>query len=193
VLLIARGLVKGQDVLRFFEERLAGADVLREPDAARCIAEAAIRAKRQDLLKELMAASTGSRQVGMLRSLGSAGQLKAAEDLFKACPQQTACLHNALLDLYVDAREMAAAERVMAQAMKAGLADTVTYNTMIKAHLRKGDVRRARSLIGSMRPAGLTPTGVPSNELTDAAVKATSRPSGPSSTRCRHAGWCRTR
>merc|ERR1719291_530937 len=42
---------------------------------------------------------------------------------------------------------------------------------MIKAHLRKGDTRRARSLIGSMRSAGLTPTCVTFNELIDAAFK----------------------
>jgi len=172
VLLIARGLVEGQGVLRFFEERLAGVDVLCEPEAARCIAEAAIRARRGDLLRELMAASTGPHQVSFLRRLGSAGQLRAAEALFRACPQKTACLHNALLDLYVEARETAAAERLVAQATQAGLADAVTFSKMIKVHLGKGDVRRARTLLEDMRTVGLTPTCATFNEIIEAAIKS---------------------
>jgi pentatricopeptide repeat protein len=170
--LVAKGLVSGQAVLQLFESKLVGVDLLFDVKAARSVAEAAIRAKRPDMLKELLAACTsGSRQVSLLRMFGAERRLKCAEEVFKACPEQTACLHNTLLDIYVDAGELAFAEGVMMKATKAGLADVVTYNTMIKAHLRNGDIRRARSSVETMRSVGLTPNCITFNELIDAAFK----------------------
>jgi len=97
-------------------------------------------------------------------------------EVFRACPEKTASLYNALLDACIDAQELDAAERTMAEALAAGMADVVTYNTIIKKHLQRGDFQRARAAIETMRAAGgsLTPNSVTFNELIDATVKTSS-------------------
>jgi len=68
---------------------------------------------------------------------------------------------------------MEAAERIMAEAVAADMADVVTYNTMIKKHLQRGDIERARAVIETMRSAGgnFAPNSVTFNELIDATVR----------------------
>jgi pentatricopeptide repeat protein len=59
----------------------------------------------------------------------------------------------------------------MEQAFEAGVADTVTYNTIIKMHLLAGDRKEARTAVELMKKAGLQPNCVTFNELLDACVK----------------------
>jgi pentatricopeptide repeat protein len=63
----------------------------------------------------------------------------------------------------------------MEQAFEAGVADTVTYNTIIKAHLLAGNSAEARKAVELMKKAGLQPNCVTFNELLDACVKSDAR------------------
>jgi len=175
----ARPAGKDRDtaVLDVYARCMTKVDVLTDARAGRTIAEAAFRGSRLDLLAQLLGATQEvSRQVALLRSFGSERRLDYATEIFKACPAKTVNLYNALLSTCIDCHDLEAAERVMADALKAGMADVVTYNTMIKKHLLRGDFGGARAAIESMRAAGgsLAPNCVTFNELIDATIRTSS-------------------
>merc|ERR1719329_116578 len=62
----------------------------------------------------------------------------------------------------------------MNQAVQAGFADTVTYNTIIKVHLQERNPREAHKTIQLMKEAGFEPNCVTFNELLDSAIKTKS-------------------
>merc|ERR1719198_2656027 len=53
--------------------------------------------------------------------------------------------------------------------------DTVSYNTLVKAHLRRCNYNGARAVMEEMRKAGCPPNIVTYNELVDSLVR-TDRP-----------------
>ena len=60
-----------------------------------------------------------------------------ADVLFlEACAEKTTVLYNALMDLCVDAKDCAAATRVMHKALEARMAHVVAYNTLVKAQIQ---------------------------------------------------------
>jgi len=177
VRLTASARLAGKDrdtaVLDLYARCMTKVDVLADARAGRAVAEAALRGGRLDLLAQLLrAAPEVSRQAALLRSFGSERRLDYATEIFKACPEKTVSLYNALLSTCIDCHDLEAAERVMAEALKAGMADVVTYNTMIKKHLSRGESGRARAAIETMRAAGgnLNPNCATFNELIDATI-----------------------
>merc|ERR1719258_493289 len=52
----------------------------------------------------------------------------------------------------------------------AGMADVVSFNTLIKAHLHNGSFDKARRLMEEMKMQGLQPNRVTFNELINAMV-----------------------
>lgn len=171
---LIRGAGTAEEVVALYEKQPADADVLADQRAGKAVAAAAIKRGRPDLLRRLVSASPeGPRHVGLLRSFGAEQNLRAAQQVFAACPEKTICLRNALLDLCVDLKDTAAAERVLSEAAEAGTADACTYNIIIKAYLKNGDVPRARSAVEAMRSSGLMPNTVTFNELIDATVRTT--------------------
>jgi len=107
----------------------------------------------------------------MLKECASERRLNGAVQIFEACPEKTACLYNALLDACIECGDLEVAERVMADATHAKVADVVTYNTVIKAYLQNGNLRRAHKVLTEMRGAGVEPNCVTFNELLDATIK----------------------
>lgn len=83
---------------------------------------------------------------------------------------KTACLYNTLLDACIECQHFAAVEEVMLEAKAAGMADVVTYNTILKARLRDGNIQKAYQILETMREVGLQPNCVTFNELLDATI-----------------------
>jgi len=65
---------------------------------------------------------------------------------------------------------MPGAERILAGASAAGVADATTYGTVIKAYLKGGNVQPARATMEAMRAAGLPPSVVILNEFLKASL-----------------------
>eukprot|EP00416_Gambierdiscus_australes_P026198 CAMPEP_0171061560 /NCGR_PEP_ID=MMETSP0766_2-20121228/4515_1 /TAXON_ID=439317 /ORGANISM="Gambierdiscus australes, Strain CAWD 149" /LENGTH=738 /DNA_ID=CAMNT_0011517259 /DNA_START=86 /DNA_END=2302 /DNA_ORIENTATION=+ len=171
---LAEGPQRSQErdgqILSTFEKHLSEVDVLADTWTGRMVAEVALRQKRTDVLAQLLHnSSESSRRVALLKSFGSEQRLADATEVFQACPEKTPCLYNALLDACIDCQELQVADRIMAEAVAANMADVVTYNTIIKKHLQHGQFERVRTLIESM-PGG--PNSVTFNELIDATIKA---------------------
>mmetsp|Transcript_30158 Transcript_30158/g.55391 ORF Transcript_30158/g.55391 Transcript_30158/m.55391 type:complete len:1041 (+) Transcript_30158:135-3257(+) len=161
---------KDAALLNLFDKHLSGVDLSADAEAERAVAAAALRQQRRDVVKGLVAAvSDSSRQVALMKSFTP--RLADARSIFDACQEKGACHYNALLDVCIDCREMEAAERVMAEATECGVADVVTFNTLVKAHLQSGSVRGARRAMEKMRALGLQPNCVTFNELLDSTIK----------------------
>eukprot|EP00403_Amphidinium_massartii_P013389 CAMPEP_0178418196 /NCGR_PEP_ID=MMETSP0689_2-20121128/24963_1 /TAXON_ID=160604 /ORGANISM="Amphidinium massartii, Strain CS-259" /LENGTH=893 /DNA_ID=CAMNT_0020039581 /DNA_START=89 /DNA_END=2770 /DNA_ORIENTATION=+ len=105
--------------------------------------------------------------------LKAARTLEEATEIFKVTEQlglRTVCHYNALLDVCVENGSLKTAKQLMNEAVEKKVADVVTYNTMIKAYLKAGDFKSARSILDTMRTAGVHPNAVSFNELLDAAL-----------------------
>jgi pentatricopeptide repeat protein len=160
-------------LLKLYEERLVGAvDVVANATACHLVAGAALRQGKEELLQRLLAASTGPGPVALLKSFSSKQSCQHAFTIFEACPTKTTCLFNALLDVCIECGDSPAAEWAMKEATASGLADVITYNTSIKAHLQHGNHQKARATIESMRSAGFAPNVVTFNELIDETMKS---------------------
>uniref|UniRef100_A0A7S1R0S9 PROP1-like PPR domain-containing protein n=1 Tax=Alexandrium catenella TaxID=2925 RepID=A0A7S1R0S9_ALECA len=175
---IIEGASRGKEhdiaVLSTYEEYLAGVDILADARIGRCVAEAAIRQNKLPVLGQVLKATPDNRrQVALIKSFSSDRRLTDAMKVFEACPEKTVLTYNSILDASIDGQEFEAAERIMSEALAAGMADVVTYNTIIKNHLQRGHLKSARGVIEAMRLAGgsLAPNTVTFNELIDAAIK----------------------
>mmetsp|Transcript_57636 Transcript_57636/g.122582 ORF Transcript_57636/g.122582 Transcript_57636/m.122582 type:complete len:1029 (-) Transcript_57636:200-3286(-) len=131
-----------------------------------------LAAKRGTDVAKVVAAAESARQTGLIKVVAGGRNLADCVSVFQACTQKTACHYNALLDAAIFCRDMKEAERIMQEALGAQMADIVTYNTMIKAHLQSGGIRQARRLVERMRQNGLEPNTVTFNELIDASVRS---------------------
>jgi pentatricopeptide repeat protein len=163
-------------VLKFYHTELSDVDVLTvHTKAGRLVAEVALRANDQKALKSLLKDCDDCRKVCLLKSFGVEGRVDEARCLFEACEEKTACLHNALLDATVNSGDSKAFGQILDDIHGAGVADVVTYNTMIKSHLQKGDVKAAHNVVETMRSSGVRPNVVTFNELIDTAVTSSQR------------------
>jgi len=175
--LAAEGPLAGKDadaaVLKLYTGHLASIDLTGSLTAQRQVAAAALRTNQSQTLRKLLAmpASQDGWQVPLLKSFGLEGKVDETMRIFHALPEKTTCHYNALLDACADCHKVDAAERVMAEAKAAGLADAVTYNTILKARLQTNDLRRARATVEEMRKEGVEPNLVTFNELLNAAVQ----------------------
>lgn len=171
--LVGKGQETEAKVLELFEERFAAVNLSCNPEAMRCVAQATLRRRRAGLLRRLMAVSTdASAQVNVIKVFGSEGRFQDAAAVFNACPSKAACHFNALLDACVECKDAKAAELLLEEASAAGMADVVTYNTFIKAHLQGGDLHRAHEAVATMRKLGFQPNIVTFNELVHATIKS---------------------
>lgn len=161
-------------VLQVYKAHFKGVDFSSDVLALRRVVLAAIRsgAAGAALLKGLLGATTETARVALLKGFGTSKQLPAALAVLRASPQTGACLYNATIDACIDCRSIEDAQQVMAEAVKSGVADTISYNTIIKAYLQAKRPREARQAVEDMKSVGLKPNCVTFNELLDGVVKA---------------------
>ena len=99
------------------------------------ILEAAIRLGRSDVVTYTISNSVEQRRVALIKSFGAEGRSNESILVFQSCPENMVCLYNALIDACEHRRNLDAAERVMSDAIKAGLTDGISYNASIKIRL----------------------------------------------------------
>merc|ERR1719359_1426807 len=110
----------------------------------------------------------------MIRNCAAENNLKGAVSVFASLEQSgvdlNSVIFNTVLDACVECRDLNAAEEWMARMKDAGMADVVSFNTLIKAHLQNGNFDKARCLMEEMKKEGLQPNRVTFNELINAMV-----------------------
>lgn len=170
-------LCKGDDskVISLYMKYFSGVDLSGDPTAERLLTEACIRSNKIDTLKKMLSTSQDStKRVALLKQIGSEGNLDNALKVFRLFPEKASCLYNAIIDSCIDGQRADKAQEVMEEAVEAGIADTVTYNTIIKSHLLHGKTAEAQKTVQLMKNAGLQPNCVTFNELLDACIKHSS-------------------
>jgi len=144
-----------------------------EPKKQQVIIGSALACKRTTLIKQILnALNEVPKHVALIKAVGAQQGIKAAEAVFSLCPEQNSVLHNAVLDICVEQGDLEASERWMKTLGDKGMADVVTYNTLIKVHLNQHQFKRARSVIEQMRKAGFQPNLVTFNGIVDATLTA---------------------
>jgi pentatricopeptide repeat protein len=142
----------------------------------RILMNAALKCGRGHLAKDLLDASPSdiSKHITMIRNCAAEGNLQGAFGVFHSLKRSgvdmNVIIYNTVLDACVECRDLKAAEEWMEQMQEAGMADVVSFNTLIKAHLQNGGFDKARRLMGKMAKEGLQPNRVTFNELINAVV-----------------------
>lgn len=132
---------------------------------------AAIKIGRSRLASGLLSATPSdvSNHIAMIRSCATAGNLKGAMDVFETLERNQVELnrvtYNTVLDACVECHNLKAAEEWMQRIKTAGMADVVSYNTLIKAYLATGNFEKARSMMNAMSKEGHQPNRVTFNQL----------------------------
>mmetsp|Transcript_96431 Transcript_96431/g.176585 ORF Transcript_96431/g.176585 Transcript_96431/m.176585 type:complete len:1064 (+) Transcript_96431:146-3337(+) len=139
---------------------------------------AALQCGRNSLAAQIMEATPAdtAKHISMIRGSAAKGDLAEAMNIFASLEASgadlTHSLWNTALDACVECRDFRRAEELMRRMQAADVADAVSYNTLIKAHLRNEYFDRARNLMDTMRKAGCTPNHVTFNELINALVRS---------------------
>jgi len=144
----------------------------------RSLAAAALECGRDDLAQGLydFGPADTAKHIAMIRTCAAKGNLDGAFGVFtsveKASGELTHSLYNSVLDACVECRSLDRAETWMQRMKTEGVADVVSYNTLIKPQLKAERYDRARNLMSEMKEAGCSPNHVTYNELINALVRS---------------------
>jgi pentatricopeptide repeat protein len=147
----------------------------------RSLLNAAFRCGRTSLANKLLEASPCDvgKHISMIQSCASANNLDNAFSIFNSLERSgvdlNCVVYNAVLDACVQCRDFGAAEKWMEKSKQAGMADVVSYNTLIKACLMGNKISKARGLMDEMRGLGLQPNRVTYNELMNHVISGSGR------------------
>jgi pentatricopeptide repeat protein len=110
----------------------------------------------------------------MIRRCAVEKNLSGAVSIFNslkdAGAEMNSIVYNTVLDACVKCDDLQAAEDWMRQTQEAGMADVVSFNTLIKAHLAQRNLPKARELMEHMKTLGFQPNRVTYNEILNAMV-----------------------
>merc|ERR1719456_1597362 len=114
-----------------------------------------------------------SKHVAMMRARSKENDLEGAMQVFRKLQssgvQLTALAYNALLDSCVQCGKVHVALQHL------GLVDVVSYNTLLKAYLKQGQIVKARKLLGEMAENNIQANQVTYNEMLNALVTVKDR------------------
>merc|ERR1719401_70013 len=115
----------------------------------------------------------------MIKAYSRERNLTAAKNVFDKLKASGAQLlpqiYNSLLDAYVHCGDLEGALRLFEEMKAANIVDVVGYNTVLKAHLCRGNSEEARILVEEMAARGLQASKVTYNELLHSRVMAKDR------------------
>ena len=124
--------------------------------------QAATQAGRTSLVQVLSegASADVEKHVTMIKSCGSQRNLQGAKRVFdnlkRSGMPMNSLIYNCLIDACVQCGDAESALENFEQMRQLGLADVVSYNTVLKAHLRMGRFEEARALLKDMASSALS-------------------------------------
>merc|ERR1719299_340380 len=120
-----------------------------------------------------------SKHVAMMRARSKENDLEGAMQVFRKLQssgvQLTALAYNALLDSCVQCGKVHVALQHFKEMQDLGLVDVVSYNTLLKAYLKQGQIVKARKLLTEMSECGIQANQVTYNEMLNALVAVKDR------------------
>merc|ERR1719191_926983 len=120
-----------------------------------------------------------SKHVAMMRARSKENDLEGAMQVFRKLQssgvQLTALAYNALLDSCVQCGKVNVALQHFKEMKDLGLVDVVSYNTLLKAYLKQGQIAKARKLLTEMGESQIQANQVTYNEMLNALVNTKDR------------------
>merc|ERR1719482_1371430 len=120
-----------------------------------------------------------SKHVAMMRARSRENDLEGAMQVFRKLQssgvQLTSLAYNALLDSCVQCGKVNVALQHFKEMKDLGMVDVVSYNTLLKAYLKQGQVVKARKLLTEMSECGIQANQVTYNEMLNALVAVKDR------------------
>merc|ERR1719235_1896718 len=114
--------------------------------------------------------------INTIRAKGHAKDLRGAIGVFKKLQASGAVLnvqvHNCLIDAYLHCDDLSGALTHFQEVARSGIADIVSYNTVLNVLLRKGYTEQAQQLLREMAIRGVPASKVTFHELLHAKVVA---------------------
>jgi pentatricopeptide repeat protein len=150
----------------------------------RTLMNAAFSCGRSTLAKGFLdsAPSDIAKHITMIRNCAAERNLKGAMSVFESLQHSAVELnnvvYNTVLDACVECCDLEKATEWMKKMKEVKMADVVSYNTLIKFHLQRGQFDKARGLMEEMKSEGLQPNRVTFNELLNAMIGRTDKDGG---------------
>merc|ERR1719199_85352 len=120
-----------------------------------------------------------SKHVAMIRARSKENDLEGAMQVFRKLQssgvQLTSLAYNALLDSCVQCGKVNVALQHFNEMKDLGLVDVVSYNTLLKAYLKQGQIVKARKLLSEMAESDIEANQVTYNEMLNALVTTKDR------------------
>merc|ERR550537_1932824 len=120
-----------------------------------------------------------SKHVAMMRARSKENDLEGAMQVFRKLQssgvQLTALAYNALLDSCVQCGKVHVALQHFKEMKELGFVDVVSYNTLLKAYLKQGQIVKARKLLTEMAESEIQANQVTYNEMLNALVSVKDR------------------
>merc|ERR1719217_212052 len=120
-----------------------------------------------------------SKHVAMMRARSKEQDLEGAMQVFRKLQssgvQLTALAYNALLDSCVQCGKVNIALQHFNEMKELGFVDVVSYNTLLKAYLKIGQIHKARTLLKEMAESDIQANQVTYNEMLNALVSTKDR------------------
>lgn len=159
-------------LLEIYEQRCPCVDLRSDCQVENLMVEAALTTGKIKVLEKLVQQmpKDGARQMSLIKSFSAEKRLKDAYTIFDSCTTKNPGLYNALMDACVEYRDTKAVEDIMHQAKEAGMADVVTYNTLMKAYICTRNFEKAKDVMSLMHAAGQQPNRVSFHQLLDASL-----------------------
>merc|ERR1719335_2015621 len=120
-----------------------------------------------------------SKHVALIRARSKENDLEGAMQVFRKLQssgvQLTALVYNSLLDSCVQCNKVNLALQHFKEMKDLGLVDVVSYNTLLKAYLKQGQIVKARKLLSEMAENNIQANQVTYNEMLNALVAVKDR------------------
>eukprot|EP00933_Yihiella_yeosuensis_P022223 TRINITY_DN17492_c0_g1_i1.p1 TRINITY_DN17492_c0_g1~~TRINITY_DN17492_c0_g1_i1.p1 ORF type:complete len:862 (+),score=242.26 TRINITY_DN17492_c0_g1_i1:277-2862(+) len=153
---------------RLFDDLVAECTTAKAPEGVKLLQErwgAGSSGRFEQPVGDRTAPSDLSRTVSKaIISCGKDGNLRGAIGAFQKAKESgvtlTTLMYNCLLDACIECKDLRQALRFFAEMKEAGLADLVSYNTMMKGHLSNDSGKAAKDLMMEMTQKGLVPNRI---------------------------------
>jgi pentatricopeptide repeat protein len=177
-LIFTGGYVKGSD--KKTKKNLDSATTHDSPSSASASRSVRVRAALPPVSERKEKEEVDvSKHVAMMRARSREQDLEGAMQVFRKLQssgvQLTALVYNALLDSCVQCGKVNIALQHFNEMKELGFVDVVSYNTLLKAYLKIGQIHKARTLLAEMAASNIQANQVTYNEMLNAIVTTKDR------------------
>jgi len=177
-LIFTGGYVKGSD--KKTKKNLDSATTHDSPSSASASRSVRVRAASPPVSERKEKEEVDvSKHVAMMRARSREQDLEGAMQVFRKLQssgvQLTSLVYNALLDSCVQCGKVNVALQHFNEMKELGFVDVVSYNTLLKAYLKIGQIHKARSLLKEMAENDIQANQVTYNEMLNALVSTKDR------------------